>query len=65
MPLLGPLDVNGLFFSCSQEEVHLHGQSNYVVPQDNNHQLVYAGFAGVFQILQRAKRWGKLNEGLL
>ncbi len=48
LPLLGPLEINGLFFSCSIEEENLWGHSSYVIPQDGNHQLVYAGFAGVF-----------------
>lgn len=64
MPKLGPLELNSLFFNCSQETEHLQGYGNYTIPQENNKQLVYAGFAGVFQSVQRAKRTFNLNEAV-
>lgn len=35
-----------------------------MIPQDHNHQLVYAGFGGVFQTVLRVKRTKNLNEGV-
>ena len=65
LPKLGPLEMNSLFFNCSQEEEHLHGQSSYVIPQAGNRQLVYAGFAGVFSTILQSKRTCNLSDGLL
>ena len=42
----------------------MYGHSNYVIPQDEFRQLVYAGFGGVYQRVIKAKRENRLGEGL-
>jgi hypothetical protein len=40
------------------------GQSNYVIPQDKNKQLVYAGFGGIIHSLKVAMKYNNLSTGL-
>ena len=64
LPPLGALEYNTLLYGCHIEEEHNYGQGNYSIPEDNYRQLAYAGFAGVYQTILKAKRENRLNEGL-
>jgi glycogen debranching enzyme len=64
LPPLGALEYNTLLFGCHSEEEHSYGQGNYSIPQNNSKQLVYAGFAGVYQTILKSKRENSLSEGL-
>lgn len=61
---MGALEYNTLLFGCHNEEEHNYGQGNYSIPEESYKQLVYAGFAGVYQTILKAKRENKLSEGL-
>ena len=62
LPPLGALDYNLLLFGIAREEECRFGESNYVLP--NNHQLIYAGFGGVIQMIKRAKKYNNLSGNL-
>ncbi len=64
IPPIGPLEINALFFNSNSQEEELWGKSCYTIPQAFNHQMVYAGFAGAFEMVLRAKKISNLNEGI-
>ena len=61
LPPLGALDFNTLLFGCHAEEQHNYGQGNYSIPEEKYKQLVYAGFAGVYHTILKAKRDNRLS----
>ena len=50
-----------ILFGSSKEEQNIYGSSNYTIPQDNNKQLVYGGFGGIFIAIKNAKKDSDLS----
>lgn len=51
-------------YGSTREEETIYGSSNYVIPQNNNQQLVYGGFAAIFTMIKNAKKDNNLSDKL-